>query len=168
MNVIGEIGNFIIKYQEPIQAGVIAAIAIAAVVIICKLFTHARKKRELLSQINHTVSEINVTVEKIAGQSEGKKQEIVYIDNGASKLEKELQEIEKGLSALGKHPQAEEREEEPIEEQDECSTAEETPIASIEQEEKIEPTLKYFSRDCAVSKTGKQFTLEELNAQIKE
>ena len=156
MNVIGEIGNFIIKYQEPLQAGVIAALVIAAVVIICKLFAHGKKKREILSQINHTVSEINETVEKIAGQTEGKKQEIVYINNGSTNVEKELQTIE---------TEAETQAEPPLESKAEGQQEEEQ---TAEQEEKIEPSLKYFSRDCAVSKNGKQFTLEELNAQIKE
>ena len=36
------------------------------------------------------------------------------------------------------------------------------------EENTVQAVRKYFSRDCAVSKKGKYYTLEELNDQIRE
>lgn len=161
MNVIGEIGNFIIKYQEPLQAGAILVLAIAAVVIIVKLFANAKKKREILNELNQTVSEINKTVNHLSE----KKAEVIYIDSRMS------QGAESPVKVQTEAVQSQEAE--PAEETEVCEdaaaaaeTAKSEPTdATIE---KIEPSLKYFSRDCAISKTGKKFTVEELEAQIKD
>lgn len=158
MNIIGEIGNFIIKYQEPIQAGVIFLLIIVGIVLICKMFINGKKKRELLSQINDTVSEINTAVNQLSE----KKADVVYID---SRMTTEMKEpvLQVTEDEAGTEPEVKTAE---AEEPEEAVAAEES--AAEAAEEKIEPVLKYFSRDCAVSKNGKQFTFEELDAQIKE
>ena len=162
MNVIGEIGNFIIKYQEPIQAGVILLIIIAGLVILGKVLINGKRKRELLSQINDTVAEINTAVNHLSE----KKADVVYIDSRMSQdlhdlAVKEVQTQEGGRD--GDMTVTAELEAAAIAEESEVQEG-----SDQASEEKIEPVLKYFSRDCAVSKTGKQFTFEELNAQIKE
>ena len=159
MNVIGEIGNFIIKYQEPIQAGVILLLIIAGIVMIGKLMANGKRKRELLSQINDTVAEINTAVNHLSE----KKADVVYID---SRITQDLREPAVEALQTGVEPQTDA---DPLDSAEE--TAVESDVAEAQEEaseEKIEPVLKYFSRDCAVSKNGKQFTFEELDAQIKE
>ena len=158
MNIIGEIGNFIIKYQEPIQAGVIFLLIIVGIVLICKMFINGKKKRELLSQINDTVSEINTAVNQLSE----KKADVVYID---SRMTTEMKEPVLQVTEDGPGTEPEEKTAE-VEEPEAAVAAEES--AAEAADEKIEPVLKYFSRDCAVSKNGKQFTFEELDAQIKE
>ena len=41
-------------------------------------------------------------------------------------------------------------------------------VSESPEEEKVKPAVKYFSRDCAVAKDGRQYTLEELHAQIRD
>lgn len=154
MNVIGEIGNFIIQYQEPIQTGVVATIAVAIFVVIIKLFSSARKKSEILAQINETVSEINATVHHLSE----KKTEVIYIDSRVRQRVEEPKEadfiaVDEIIALANK----------------EVSDKQEYAIDQDDQDEtEVKPSLKYFSRDCAISKNGKRFTLEELNAQIKD
>lgn len=158
MNVIGEIGNFIIKYQEPLQACVIAAIIIAVIIVVIKLLASAKKKREILSQINHTVSEINTAVNQLGE----KKTEVIYIDG--VKTSRDDSERTPAFIAEQETCAAEAGAE------DEAQTKQRACEVEVEAktEEKIEPSLKYFSRDCGVSKSGKRFTLEELDEQIKD
>lgn len=159
MNIVGEIGNFIIKYQEPIQIAAIFIAIIAVAWIIIKIWKNGRKKHEILSQINDTVSEINTAVNHL----NDKKAEVIYIDSRMSPgaAEAGIKEIVnvKAEETTGVDAEGKEDQEPAVEDQEAPAEPE---------EEKIEPSLKYFSRDCAISKTGKQFTLEELNAQIRE
>jgi len=162
MNLFGEIGNFIIEYQEIIQAAAIIVGGVVAVMIIIKLVRHGKKKEILLTQINDTVSEINTAVSHL----QDKKAEVIYIDSRMS-TGAEAADIK---DLLKDEPETETVKTEPSEavgtETVGGDTAEKETESSAE--EKIEPSLKYFSRDCAVSKTGKKFTYEELDAQIKE
>lgn len=161
MNLFGEIGNFIIKYQEILQAAAIVLAVVVTIWLVVKLFANGRKKREILSQINTTVSEINTAVNHLSE----KKTDVIYIDSrmtpgmpGAGGKEGLDVMVEEAASAVGDAVREEGAQPDAVE-QDEPSAPE---------KEVIEPSLKYFSRDCAVSKTGKQFTFEELDAQIRE
>lgn len=165
MNLFGEMGNFIIEYQEFIQTAAIILGIVAAVVIIIKLVRHEKKKATLLTQINDSVSEINTAVNHL----QEKKADVIYIDSRMSasgenvNLRDPLKDMEE--TAVVKAASDEDTETEAASE-DIAATEAEKEAAPVG--EKIEPSLKYFSRDCAVSKTGKKFTYEELDAQIKE
>ena len=155
MNIFGEIGNFIIKYQEILQGMAIMLAVVLLVWLVVKLFANARKKREILSQINTTVSEINTAVNHL----NEKKTDVIYIDSRMTSAMAETDEkevVQEILEDAKENVSADDREKAEAIEPSEAET------------EKEETPLKYFSRDCAVSKTGKQYTLEELNAQIRE
>ena len=54
MNAVGEIGNFIITYQEPLQvAALVALVALVIVVVICigKAIASAGRKQRMLEEI---------------------------------------------------------------------------------------------------------------------
>ncbi len=166
MNLFGEMGNFIIEYQEIIQAAAIIVGIVAAVVILIKLVRHGKKKEILLTQINDTVSEINTAVNHL----QDKKAEVIYIDSRmstgaeAAKIKELLKD--EAETAIVNAESDETAANEGVQGESAENEAEKT--AESTTEEKTEPSLKYFSRDCAVSKTGKKFTYEELDAQIKE
>ncbi|MBR3755622.1 MAG: hypothetical protein IKK48_00800 [Firmicutes bacterium] len=149
MNVIGEIGNFIMIYQDPIQIAVIAGLAAGAVVCVGKIIANAGKKRRLLEQIQKTVAEINRNVEALGEQ----KPEVVYIEG--------RQTPEPQVSAADM-----------VEELEEVLRTMQSTEAKLEKKEvlveEVKPVAKYFSRDCAVSKNGRKYTMEELDAQIRD
>lgn len=148
MNAIGAIGNFIVIYQEPIQVAAIAVLVVAVMVCIGKTIANAAKKRRLLEQINETVSEIN---DNLKSKSENRT-EVIYIDGRGTP------ENQTAVSSAGTNKQ---------------TAPKEVQTSAAEQEEgempgEQKPAAKYFSRDCAVSKDGRKYTIEELDAQIRD
>ena len=148
MNAIGEIGNFIMIYQEPIQVAAIAMLVIGVMVCIGKAIASAGKKRKLLEEIQETVSEIHTNVKALGD----KRTEVIYIDGRTTpepRVPAPPLEIRKTTIVTGEpEPKEQEQSEEPAAEP--------------------APAVKYFSRDCAVAKDGRRYTLEELNAQIRD
>ena len=153
MNVIGKVGNFIVNYQEPIQICVIVVFAALGIFVLYKLIASARQKRSWLKEIHENVSELNASV-KTLGE---KKTEVIYIDGRVTPESR-------GIDA---EPVMRNRTngETAVSAQTETGTARE-----MQQnfEERPCPTLKYHSRDCGVSKDGRKYTIEELDAQIKD
>lgn len=148
MNAMGEIGNFIIKYQDPLQVAAIAILVVGGVVCVGKAIASACKRQRMLTQISETVAEINTNVKNL----NEKRTEVIYIDG-------------RPLQELPTVPR-------PVEVKKTTIVAEE-PVAkekgmNNKSEADTPPTVKYFSRDCAVAKDGRQYTLEELNAQIRD
>ena len=156
MNVVGEIGNFIMIYQRPIQGAAIAILLIGGMVCIGKAFVHAGKKRKLMEQINQTVSEINANVKFLSD----KKTEVIYID-GRVIPEARAVKDENIENANVVTDAQEEAQTETLEEAENADMSEDSL-------EKKSPTLKYVSRDCGISKDGHKYTIEELDAQIKD
>ena len=148
MNAIGEIGNFIITYQEPLQAVAITALVVGGMICIGKAIASAAKKQKLLEEINENVAELNANVKRL----HDKRREVICIEE---KLPQE-QRIPVPATVIR---------------QDMASPAE---AVFKEQKQKQEPApsvapaVKYFSRDCAVAKDGRQYTYEELDAQIRD
>lgn len=192
MNAIGQFGRFITEYQSPIQVVLILIVLAGAIYAAVKAVKHGREKRDILSQINETVTEINTAVNNL----NNKKADVIYIDNrvpgqapyqsdsGAQKehIVKEAPLSDDGSRATGKPcEKTEDFTEEicPQQETDPSEQVEQTqaetgqaPVEEAEEEASCEEDAyipkKYFSRDCAVSKNGKTYTIEELNEQIKE
>lgn len=170
MNMFGKLAEFMWKYQDEIEIAFIIILAIAAIIFIGRIVRAGRKKRELLSQINDTVTQINTAVSSINDKQKG----VVYIDNrgGADtrpqEAEEETAETAKPDDDASDHASddAGQEEQKPAE----VSEAAEEADGTQENDEKkdAQPVRKYFSRDCAVSKNGKYYTLEELNDQIRE
>lgn len=150
MNIIGEIGNFIMVYQEEIQIVCIAIFVIVSLLCIGKAVVDIVRKRNLLMQISETVSEINTNVKSLRD----KRTEVIYIDGRATPEE------ETGVSTPLAEPQIMMKPE---------TEAESPPsVEQTEEPEEVKPVMKYFSRDCAIAKNGRQYTVEELQAQIRD
>ena len=150
MNVIGKFGNFMMNHQVAIELLIVLALAVLAAVLLIRAILHGRKKRQLLSELNDTVSEISAAVSSLKDQ----KSEVIYIDNRTA--EKATCE---GNASEEKAPSAE---------QILTRAAEVTEMAAAASLDEQEVPKKYFSRDCCVSKKGKTYTIEELEEQIKE
>lgn len=152
MNVIGEIGNFIMIYQEPLQGLAIGMLAITLVIggMVCvgKAIANAGKKRKILEQISETVLEINDNVKSL----KEKRTEVIYIDGRLTP--------ESGTTSQQTVEETSQPAAKSVEEED-SHQKEEVP------EEEM-PAVKYFSRDCAIAKDGRKYTKEELHAQIRD
>lgn len=146
MNAIGEIGNFIITYQEPLQVAAIAILVVAVMICIGKAIASAGRKRKMLEEISEAVSEINTNVKSLSE----KRTEVIYIDGRTTP------------ETRGSVTPAETRcESVAVAEKD-------TEEQETQKEPEPEPVVKYFSRDCAVAKDGRRYTFEELDAQIRD
>lgn len=179
MNMFGKLAEFIWDYQEEIEIAFIIVVAAAAAFFIGRMVRANRKKRELLSQISDTVSQINTTVSSINDKRSG----VVYIDNRVS-ADARPKAVEAAVSEALSNRQtdtgsagADGSKGCPSEAADHAEaaavdtvTAEGLQPEAAEQTEETaaQAVRKYFSRDCAVSKKGKSYTLEELNDQIRE
>ena len=156
MNVIGEVGNFIIEYQEPIQAGAIVCLAVLCVFILCRLMINARQKSKWLEEINENVSELKASVKAL----NEKKTEVIYVDGRVIPESRTTRDekIENGNEVKDVQAAAQ------------AESLENTEDAGMSEcdSEKQSPTLKYVSRDCGISKDGHKYTIEELDAQIKD
>ncbi|MBR3785301.1 MAG: hypothetical protein IKJ77_02735 [Firmicutes bacterium] len=150
MNVIGKIGEYITIYQEPIEIAVIAVLIVGGVICIGKAIASAGRKRRMLEQISETVSEINDNVKHL----NDKRTEVIYID-GRVTTEGGVPAAAAAAIVPTEAPRPA-KEDTPDEKEENAS------------EPEVEPTIKYFSRDCAVAKDGRQYTFEELNAQIRD
>ena len=148
MNIVGEIGNFMMIYQEPLEVVTIAILTVAVVMLIGKAIASAGKKRRMIEDIHETVSEINANVKALGD----KKTEVIYIESRGP--------VECGASNQNEECKSQVDSQEIVGDEKEND--------SVVPEEKQNPALKYFSRDCAVAKDGRQYTLEELDAQIRD
>lgn len=83
MNAVGKAGSFIIKYQIQIELILVLILIAAAVFFLVRAIINAGKKRQILSQINDTVTEINTAVTSLSE----KKSDVIYIDNRTSGTE---------------------------------------------------------------------------------
>mgnify|MGYP006934707493 CR=1 FL=1 len=182
------------EYQSPIQVVLILIILAGAIYAAVKAVNHAREKKDILSQINETVTEINTAVSNL----NEKKADVIYIDNRVpgqapyrSDCRGEKEHIIKEASSSDDHSGDAEKscektetvtdqvslqmEADLPEQAEQAAEVVQAPApeageedASCEREEDAYIPKKYFSRDCAVSKNGKTYTIEELNEQIKE
>lgn len=199
MNMFGRLAKFMLAYQEELEIAFMVIVIVAAVFVIRRIVRASRKKRELLSQINDTVTQINTAVSTMSDKQNG----VVYIDNrtGADVRPEAVEEaVSRALSnesceapedvkgcqpetdgtaeaaavdtalAEAENPAAGPQEEDAAEEAPETeAAADESGQADETEKEPTAPAVrKYFSRDCAVSKNGRSYTLEELNDQIRE
>lgn len=161
MNVIGKFGNFMMNHQVGIEIALVVIFILIIGFLLVRAAIHAGKKRQLLSQIQDTVTEINTAVQNLSEKKEG----VIYIDNRTTEKDTEPKVFEAGKAS--KEKVSAEQILQRVHESAAPSFAgeEELPAAKME-----EPELprKYFSRDCCTSKTGKTYTIEELEEQIRE
>lgn len=156
MNVITDLGNFLIMYAPYVETALIVLGAAVAVVVVVSLIKGSRKKTKLLTDINDNVEKINTAVNHINDKSK----DVIYIDNRSREDNSRAEEIK-----------TEKCTEEEVAEEQEVETSESGETETPEEEkdkEKIEAPKKFMTRDCAVSKQGKEYTLEELIEQIQK
>ena len=148
MNAIGEIGNFIMTYQEPLQVAATAALVVGGVICIGKVIVRSHKKQKMLEEISQTVTEINTNVKHL----NDRKTEVIYIDGRmAPQAATPPRPVEvKKTTIVAETPETKECE-----------------VRKMPETEEV-PAVKYFSRDCAVAKDGRRYTFEELDAQIRD
>lgn len=220
MNTVGKAGSFIIKYQMQIELVLVLILAAAAVFFLVRAIINAGRKRQLLSQINDTVTEINTAVTSLSE----KKSDVIYIDNrtagpgdatdkavssaavssasdtaaspveDAAALSPDVAQNASRASAqddpdagggsdtacrqgLPEYLQKKDGQqadslmngkEETAGEIKTDAAAAETADAQEAAEIQTDIPKKYFSRDCSISRNGKNYTVEELEKQIKE
>lgn len=159
MNVITDIGNFLIAYAPYVETALIILAAIIAVVVVVLLVKGAGDKKKILTDISDNVEKINTAVNRINDKSK----DVIYIDNRPQvKEEKDV----KPVSPENMEP----ADMEDITEITEHLLNDEEPVVFEKEmpEEKKEAPKKFTTRDCAVSKQGREYTLEELIEQIKK
>lgn len=146
MSVIKKIGEFIIENSQSVELAAILVAAILLIVFITKAIADSKKKRQLLNEINETVSEINSNVTNLGS----KKNDVIYIDNRCGEnvpseqiTEQDSKNVEEALEQV-----------------------ETLEVSKPLEEENI--TKKFFERDCSVDKNGRVYSEEELIDQIKE
>ena len=157
MNVITDIGNFLIAYADYVETALIV-LAIAAVLVLVVIFARgAKEKKQILTDISDNVEKINTAVNRFNDKSK----DVIYIDNRAQAPSgaKEKDPGSQDLNEIG-----EDELEEITDSIPDGGKPEEEPV----QEEKPETPKKFTTRDCAVSKQGREYTLEELIEQIKK
>lgn len=176
MSIVEKFGHFLIRYESQIGIGLVVLAVLAGVILLIWAAVNAAKKRQLLSQIHDTVTEINSAVNSLGER----KSDVIYIDNRASK-----QQADAAAAAVQEYSQAEAVRKEDSDAEKTAETAE--AVAAAEMKETAEPETtgqeepaqhqteaaleipkKYFSRDCSISKNGKTYTVEELERQIQE
>lgn len=161
MNVIGKFGNFMMNHQVGIEIALVVIFILIIGFLLVRAAIHAGKKRQLLSQIQDTVTEINTAVQNLSEKKEG----VIYIDNRTTEKDAEPKIFE--AEKLSKEKDSAEQILQRVHESTVTSLAEDEAIPGTKAEETESPR-KYFSRDCCTSKTGKTYTIEELEAQIRE
>lgn len=164
MNKIAELGKLLIEYQDYVETGLILLAAVIVLALIVKAFNKSKRREKLLDDINDTVTDINTKVDKINSKSS----EVIYIDNRTHKSD-----TEPGIPEIKIPPvQDEQKEENAGDDQTAAETATETEMNGTAEESEKEPEIevpkKFTSRECAVSRQGREYTLEELIKQIKE
>ncbi len=197
MNIIGDFGKFMIRYQNQIEFFLILLAVILAVVFIIRTVLGERRKRTLLSQIHDTVSDIHAAVSHMDNQ----KPDVIYIDNrtadraskespisvsaedcrqdavsaAAACAEAEMQATHAAMQTDGAAEGTDSASEAPAAFSDDttetalrdCSENHLTDD-SPEEENTAEIPRKYTNLECGISKNGKIYTVEELQRQIKE
>ena len=114
MNAIGKIGAIIIKYQYQIEIALLSLLALIVLIGLIKLIISALRRKDVLSEIKVTVTDIDSTVKEI-----NQKQEVLIEGSIASsgeavkkaksnqscevtKLEEKAETTEAGLEPEGK------------------------------------------------------------------
>lgn len=82
MNAIGKIGTIIIKYQYQIEIALLSLLALIVLIGLIKLIISALRRKDVLSEIKVTVTDIDSTVKEI-----NQKQEVLIEGSLASNVE---------------------------------------------------------------------------------
>lgn len=194
MNAVGKLGRFISDNQDTIWALLVLLAVILVIVVAGKIIVSQRRKSELLDQIDKTVTDIHNTVGEIQVElhTAGRKEEggscdgtenkgagVIYIDNRSIRQEiagsaeesdcvqqpeavkEAVPSVQQSVAEVKPQPADED-----LEDTEESSASAEFP--KTETEENVQQqNIKFESLDSAVSRKGRSYTIEELEARIK-
>ena len=196
MNAVGKFGEFVIEYQDGLEAGLLAVLAIIILVWIIRLIARSSKRTDVLDEMNDKITRIDSEVKDISSKQEA-------ILSGAVKSKAQTAETEaRNAAEPATEAKAETTAETGAEEKAEPAaepgaaakdgTAAD-PNAETKAETAAEPgaetgpaaetecgcasdgpgpcgddaPAKYTSRDCGTDKHGKIYTIEILNEKIR-
>lgn len=196
MNAIGKIGAIIIKYQYQIEIALLSLLALIVLIGLIKLIISALRRKDVLSEIKVTVTDIDSTVKEI-----NQKQEVLIegslassggvtnkaeLDNSCdtAKLEDKTEVTELNAEQTPEETASESAliEAEDSEEKPELETGfgEDKRLENVLENlliksrdgdvhcaEEGEVSKKFASRECGTDKHGNVYTEEFLSKQIK-
>lgn len=174
MNIFGHVGKFIMDNQETFQWVAVILVVVLLLFVIYKIIKAIRKNAENIEKICQTLDKINDEMKDFNTHGD-----LIYIDNCMTKEKEET--VPKENTSKDKCEEDRENnkveltQEEIVEKLKAVSEKKPGEKISDDQEEgfkdsnTIEKTFsKFLSRDEAVNKYGKSYTVEELEKQIKE
>lgn len=157
MNVFGHIGQFILKYQVAIQWVAICIGVALGIFVIYKIVKSAKRNNETMVKISKSLDELNTNIMEL-----NKHGDMIYIDNCSRPNEGEI------VQDSAPQMKAESRkeyytQEEIVEKLHAMSEKKQSVMDSIER-----AGTKYLSRDEATDKQGRTYTIEEIEAIIRD
>ena len=185
MNAIGKIGAIIIKYQYQIEIALLSLLALIVLIGLIKLIISALRRKDVLSEIKVTVTDIDSTVKEI-----NQKQEVLIEGSLASNVEAAKKAEPDNNCDIVKVEDKTETTDLKAEQAPEVATEEklelETGFGEDKRFENVlenlliknrdgdvhcaedgEVSKKFASRECGTDKHGNVYTEEFLSKQIK-
>ena len=185
MNAIGKIGAIIIKYQYQIEIALLSLLALIVLIGLIKLIISALRRKDVLSEIKVTVTDIDSTVKEI-----NQKQEVLIEGSLASNVEAAKKAEPDNGCDIVKVEDKTETTDLKAEQAPEVATEEklelETGFGEDKRFENVlenlliknrdgdvhcaedgEVSKKFASRECGTDKHGNVYTEEFLSKQIK-
>ena len=165
MNAIGKIGAIIIKYQYQIEIALLSLLALIVLIGLIKLIISALRRKDVLSEIKVTVTDIDSTVKEI-----NQKQEVLIEGSLASNVEAAKKAEPDNNCDIVKVEDKTETTDLKAEQAPEVATEEkasESTLIEAEASEDGEVSKKFASRECGTDKHGNVYTEEFLSKQIK-
>ena len=84
MNIILNLGNFMIKYNKEISVAAFILAAVLVVFVVIKIIKAFHNRTVMLSELHNTVKEINTYVDRLTGKEE----KVIYVDSRINEKEK--------------------------------------------------------------------------------
>ncbi|MGI6177673.1 MAG: hypothetical protein ACOYJO_04435 [Eubacterium sp.] len=197
MNAVGKFGEFVIEYQDGLEAGLLAVLGIIILIWIIRLIARSSKRTDVLDEMNDKITRIDSEVKDISSKQEellkgaaqpnktsgeteteaGTKSaeadtvEPASVANTAAAVEMSAPETASGETfgdiALGDGNEVSSAQ--GISAAQDVSSADEMSSAQDAADDKSETECpaKYTSRDCGTDKHGKIYTVEILNEKIR-
>ena len=137
MNAIGKIGAIIIKYQYQIEIALLSLLALIVLIGLIKLIISALRRKDVLSEIKVTVTDIDSTVL----MEEDTQEDDPKLETGFSEDKRFENVLENLLINSGNR--------------------------DVHCAEEGELSKKFVSRECGTDKYGNVYTEEFLSKQIK-
>ncbi|MDD7510991.1 MAG: hypothetical protein PUK21_01195 [Peptostreptococcaceae bacterium] len=157
MNVFGLIGKFIIDHQNTIQWIAVCAGILLMIYIVYRLIKFAIKSNRRMDKITDTLDEINANISDMTRQGD-----VIYIDNGKHSADTKSQ-ADKAVDEDSIPSRKEYYSQEEIVEKLKAASDKREQVRDME-----DKFNKFLSRDEGTDKHGKTYTIEEIEAIIRD